>query len=411
MNNTENEIMEFIEDNNVKFIRLAICDIYGTQKNISIMPTELMRAFDVGIPFDASAIDGFGDAGQPDLFLFPDPSTIALLPWRPTHGRVARLFCNIKHPDGTPFELDSRYILKQAVDKAKKAGISCKICAECEFYLFKNDEENNPTNIPFDNAGYMDIAPEDKGENVRREICLTLEEMGITPESSHHEEGPGQNEIDFRYGDPMLSADDIITFRMVVKTIAARNNLHASFNPKPIPDNCGNGFHINLSPLRSGGVYDSKLTEQFMAGIMARIAEMTLFLNPTEESYIRLGSYKAPKYISWSEQNRTQLMRIPPADGKHRRIEVRSPDSMANPYIAIALLIYAGLEGLEKQLVLDKPINLNLYKASEEFLSTLKKLPDTIDEALLFAEQSEFIKSLLPQRLLDAYKDRVKAGK
>jgi glutamine synthetase len=248
----ENDAIEFIAENDVKFIRLAYCDIYGTQKNVSIMPSELKRAFKEGISFDASAVLGFGEEVRSDLFLFPDPSSLALLPWRPSHGRVVRFFCDIKHPDGTLFELSSRLILKNAVRYAAEKGFRISFGAECEFYLFKCDEEGNPTDIPFDNAGYMDVSPIDKGENVRREICLTLEEMGITPEASHHEEGPGQNEIDFKYGDPIVSADNVTTFKWVVRTIAARNGLFATFDPKPLKDQSGNGFD-RQEELGSGG--------------------------------------------------------------------------------------------------------------------------------------------------------------
>lgn len=399
MRYTEEEVIEFIEENNVKFIRLAFCDVYGTQKNISIMPDQLARAFEVGVPFDASAIGGFGEGS--DLFLFPDPSTLALLPWRPSQGRVIRFFCDIRYPDGTPFERDGRYILKKATERARSMGISCDIGAECEFYLFRTDEDGNPTDVPFDQAGYMDIAPKDKGENIRREICLTLEEMGISPESSHHEEGPGQNEIDFRYADARRCADNIITFRMVVETLASRNGLHATFAPKPVPGKCGNGFHINLSPRAKEG--DADLLGHFIAGIHKYIRDMTLFLNPGEESYDRIGALKAPRYVTWAYRDRSHLIRIPPEDGKNQRLEVRSPDSLANPYIAIALLIHAGLCGVEENLMPPADEKTNLFRADEDFLSGLDRLPDTLDEARKLAATSEFIAQYLPEGVLCAY--------
>lgn len=404
MRYTKEEVMEFIEENNVKFIRLAICDIFGNQKNISIMPNQLEDAFEKGFAFDASSIPGFADAAHPDLFLFPDPDTLTLLPWRPSQGRVVRFFCNIKHADGNPFELDSRYILSKAVKRARDIGIRCSVGSECEFYLFNTDEKGDPTDIPLDNAGYMDVAPMDKGENIRREICLTLEEMGITPLSSHHEEGPGQNEIDFRYSNPLCSADDVITFRMVVRTLAARSGLHATFDPKPIEGKCGNGYHIDIAPIRIGAeTTDEATVDSFMAGILSHIDQMTAFLNPTEDSYKRLGSYKAPKYISWAENNRTQLMRVIPFDGKHKRVELRSPDSGANPYLALALLINAGLEGIENKLTLCPPLNINMYNTPEETLKELPTLPDTKKAANDLAANSEFIKTYIPSRIIEQY--------
>ncbi|MBQ3100570.1 MAG: glutamine synthetase [Clostridia bacterium] len=399
MRYTEQEVIEFIEENNVKFIRLAFCDVYGTQKNISIMPDQLARAFEVGVPFDASAICGFGEGS--DLFLFPDPSTLALLPWRPSQGRVIRFFCDIRYPDGTPFERDGRYILKKATERARSMGISCDIGAECEFYLFRTDEQGEPTDIPFDQGGYMDIAPKDKGENIRREICLTLEEMGISPESSHHEEGPGQNEIDFRYADARRCADNIMTFRMVVETLAARNGLYATFAPKPVPGKCGNGFHINLSPRSKDE--NSYLLGHFIAGIHKYVRDMTLFLNPAEESYDRIGALKAPRYVTWAYRDRSHLIRIPPEDGKNHRLEVRSPDSLANPYIAIALLIHAGLCGVEEKLMPPADEKTNLFRADEAFLSGLDRLPDTLDEARALAKASRFINEYLSSGILEAY--------
>lgn len=396
MRYTNEEAMEFIRENNVKFIRLAICDIFGRQKNISIMPTELERAFERGFGFDATAVTGFADPTHPDLFLFPDPDTLTLLPWRPAQGRVVRFFCNIKHADGRPFELDTRYILQKAVERAKNMDIRLSVGSECEFYLFKADEDGNPTDIPLDAAGYMDIAPLDKGENIRREICLTLEEMGITPLSSHHEEGPGQNEIDFRYSNPLCSADDVITFRMVVQTLAARNGLYADFGPKPLKEKCGNGYHIDIAPIKIGKeVTDESVADSFMAGILARIREISAFLNPAAESYHRIGTYKAPKYITWAPDNRTQLMRVIPFDGKYKRVELRSPDSLANPYLALALIIHAGLDGIEH--------NTQLTPAFDGNTDKLDTLPLSLEEALKCAAGSEFVSRHIPERILKEY--------
>ena len=247
MKYSEEEVMQYVQEEDVKFIRLAFCDVFGKQKNISVMPQELSRAFEYGIAIDASAITGFGDETHSDLFLHPEADTLMPLPWRPEHGRVVRMFCYITYPDGKIFECDTRSILKKAVLEAKEAGYQFFFGAEQEFYLFRLDDSGNPTKEPYDNAAYMDIAPEDKGENIRREICLILGQMGIQPESSHHEEGPGQNEIDFRYSDPLTAADNAMTFQTVVKTIAGRNGLFADFSPKPLADKPGNGFHINMS--------------------------------------------------------------------------------------------------------------------------------------------------------------------
>ena len=253
MNYTEQEVMEYVRQEDVRFIRLAFCDVFGKQKNISILPDELERAFRHGIAIDASAIPGFGGEVRSDLFLHPDPSTLSSLPWRGENGKVVRMFCGVTHPDGTVLAPDSRALLKKAIERAAAAGVSFAFGAEMEFYLFKTDEEGEPTKIPYDRASYMDIAPMDKGENIRREICITLEQMGIQPECSHHEEGPGQNEIDFRYSDPLSAADNAVTFRSVVETIVARNGLAADFSPKPLPELPGNGMHINLSVKSADG--------------------------------------------------------------------------------------------------------------------------------------------------------------
>lgn len=380
---TKEEVIEFIEQEDVKFVRLAFCDIYGNQKNLAILPSELERAFEKGIPFDGSAIDGFTDSAHSDLFLVPIASTLTVLPWRSTSGKVVRMFCEIKKPDGTIFEKESRYILKQAVLAARQQNLDITIGTECEFYLFKTDEKGEPTKIPFDNAGYMSVAPEDKGENIRREICLTLKEMDIHPESSHHEEGPGQNEVDFRYAAPLKSADNVMNFITVVRAAAARNGLYADFSPKPLSGQCGNGFHINVT-VKSENNKD--VFESFMAGVLSHIKEMTAFLNSTPESYDRLGSGKAPSAIGWARENRTQLIRIPASSDDEKRFEVRSPDPMTNPYIAYALIIYAGLDGIKN--------NAKLPPESDSS-HNLESLPKFWGEAADIARQSDFIKGIL----------------
>ena len=400
MRYTEDEIRQYVIEEDVKFLRLAFCDVYGKQKNISIQPDELERAFEYGIAFDASAVPGFGSEIHSDLFLQPDTGTLCVLPWRPDHGRVVRMFCNILHPDGTPFASDTRRVLQNAVDAAAERGISFSFGSEMEFYLFQRDENGEATRVPYDRAGYMDIAPEDKGENIRREICLTLSQMGIRPECSHHEQGPGQNEIDFRYSDPMAAADNALTFRAVVNTIAVQSGLAADFSPKPLPGQPGNGMHINIAARSRDG---RDVMPQVIAGILAHIAEMTVFFNTTEASYQRFGSSKAPRYISWSSENRSQLIRIPAAKGEYRRAELRSADPMTNPYIAYALMIYAGLHGLAHDLQLCPASDFNVYTAPAEVLDGLKKLPGSLAEAAALAEASAFIRKHLPEAVISAY--------
>ena len=410
MNYTVNEVLQYVCENDVKFVRLAFCDMFGTQKNIAIMASELPRAFSDGISFDASAVEGFLNVEKSDLFLFPDPGTLAVLPWRPQTGRVVRLFCDIRFADKTPFAGDGRLVLKKAAEQAAALGYSVQIGSECEFYLFETDEKGKPAMIPFDNAGYLDIAPLDKCENIRREICLTLEEMDVIPEASHHEQGPGQNEIDFKYSDALAAADNLITFKNAVRTAAARSGLHASFMPKPFPDKSGSGLHVNMSLFKNGANLFTnnpgehcREAESFIAGILNRAAEITLFLNPTTNSYKRLGQFEAPRYITWSHENRSQLIRIPAAHSEFARMELRSPDPSCNPYIAFALLIYAGLDGIHQLTPLPKPVNQNMYRADEETLRSVKALPADLGESIRLAGESDFVRRILPEATLSKY--------
>ncbi len=395
---TREDVLTFVEEEDVKFIRLAFVDLFGKQKNIAIMPGELKRAFEEGIPFASSNIDGFKDYVLSNLYLHPDPSTLSILPWRPSNGRVVRMFCNVTYPDGTPFEGDSRSILQAAIEYASKNGVNCTFGNESEFYLFKTDDEGRPTKEPFDEAGYLDIAPEDKGENVRREICFTLSDMGIVPESSHHEAGPGQNEVDFRYSDPLTAAEDALTLRAVIKTIAMRNGLYADFSPKPLEEHSGNGMHINIMVHAMDG--EDKL-RAFMAGILRHIEEITFFLNPTEESYRRFGEKKAPVYISWSSESRNQLIMIPECSQERRHLKLRSPDSGSNPYIAYALLIYAGLDGVLNEMDPGEPTNLDLADSSSH--TGLKKLPLSLDAARDKALNSTFVRGILGDEYLKLF--------
>lgn len=400
MKYTQDEVLQFVKEDDVKFIRLAFCDVSGRQKNISILPGELPRAFERGIPFDGSALEGFGDEASSDLLLHPDPDTLMVLPWRPEHGKVVRMFSGISLSDGRAFPGDTRRLLEKAVAQGEMLGRSFYFGAEQEFYLFKLDQDGQPTHEPYDQAGYMDIAPDDRGENIRREICLTLEQMGMTPESSYHKEGPGQNEIDFRYSDPLAAADNAMTFRTVVSTVARRNGLWADFSPKPLKDKPGNGFHVNISV--RGEQAGNDLCHM-IAGVLEHVREMTAFLNPCEDSYARFGKDKAPRYISWSSENRSQLVRIPAGSGQYRRAELRSPDPSANPYLAFALILYAGLCGIRERLDLPMVADLNLYKAPPEVLANYRQLPGTLQEARRLAAESGFIREHVPGCILESF--------
>lgn len=384
---TESEVLDFVKEEDVKFVRLVFFDSTGKQRNISIMASQLEKAFSDGISFDASAITGFENPNKSDLFLHPDSSTLSILPWRPNTGKVVRMFCNIKHPDGTPYKKDYRNMLKKAILKAKNEfNLELTFGSEIEFYLFKLDENGEPTKIPFDKGGYMCIAPEDKGENIRRSICFTLEQMGIIPVSSHHEEGPGQNEIDFKYSDALSAADDTETFKWIVRTRAAENGLYADFSPKPLKNEAGSGMHINIS------CSDSQKMPFILGGIFKHAEELTYFLNPIENSYERLGEHKAPKYISWGNENRSTFIRIP-ATKNEKRLEIRSSDPECNPYLAFTLLIYAALDGIKNNIEPPKPTTENLFISEME--NSLKLLPSSLQEAKKIAEESPFIQGIL----------------
>ena len=401
MNYSIDDVLQYVEEEDVKFIRIAFCDVFGTPKNVSIMPHELERAFEYGVSIDASAIKGFGGEIYSDLLLHPEPETLMWLPWRPEHGKVVRMFSHITYPDGTPFECDTRELLRNAVRDAKKLGYEFTFGAEQEFYLFKLDDRGEPTGEPYDRAGYMDVAPLDKCENIRREICLTLEQMGIMPESSHHEEGPGQCEVDFRYGEPLEAADNAMTFQSVVKAVAARNGLCADFTPKPLEGRPGNGFHINVS--LKDGMSDTRM-DHMIGGLIKNIRAMTLFLNPNVRSYERFGRDKAPSKISWSRENRSQLIRVPAAPYGNRRIELRSPDPLANPYLAFALTIYACLDGLSSKLDPGEPADVNLYNSPAGELGKYGDLPADISEAAACASGDAFIRSIICEGILGIYR-------
>ena len=391
---TVEDVIEFVEENDVKFIRLAFRDLYGIQKNISIMPGELRSAFEKGINFDSFLINGYENIENQDLFLKPDPDTLHILPWRPQSGRVVRLYCDIVLADGTPFAFDYRQFLKDTLKECEELGFTTRMGLKSEFYLFKTDEDDNPTNIPFDNGGYFDVAPNDKGENIRREICLTLEEMGINPQSSHHERGPGQNEIDFMPADALTTADNFVTYKNVVENIAARNGVFASFDPMPIEDKPGNGLHVKMANYKMDEnlqITDKAFSESFIAGILNRMRDITLFLNCRKDSYSRFGNSEAPKYITWSAQNNSRLLRVPEINGKNEHFILRSPDSCVNPYLASAIIIQAGLAGVRNKEQLPPPLDINSRFLTEDRSAYLDTLPLSIEDAIECASNSDFI--------------------
>jgi len=406
MDYTVQEVIRFAQENDVKFVKLSFCDIIGRQKNVSIMVSELPRAFEKGIAFDGSAVRGFSSVADSDLVLVPDPSTLAILPWRPQQGRVARLYCHVEKSGGKKVENDPRRILSCAIERARRTGINVRMGAECEFYLFELDEKGRPTLTPQDDAGYCDTAPFDKAENVRREICLTLEEMGIMPESSHHEQGPGQNEVDFRCSDPMTAADSLFAFQSVVRMAAVSNGLYASFMPKPLKNSPGSGLHVNISVSVRGKNITHEVSEngtdpasRFLAGILRYIPEITLFLNPLTNSYRRMGVMEAPGHIAWGFCNRSALVRIPDAVDEYARMEVRSPDPSANPYLAFALLLHAGVEGVEKELPLEKPSFEDLLIGGHR----TPELPTNLAQAIEAARSSDFLRKALPKSVIDSF--------
>lgn len=396
MRMTEQEVLEYVAENDVKFIRLAFVDLYGTLKNMAITPSELPRAFAGGFSFDPAAVKGFCGVAEGELFLLPDPSTLSVLPWRPQTGRVVRMLCDCYTQDDQLFEEYSRTVLRRQVEKAAQLGFRFRLGTQYEFYLFENDEKGNMTLIPQDQAGYMDVSPLDKGENIRREICLDLESMHILPESSHHEQGPGQNEIDFQRADPLSTADNALTFKSAVRAIAAQYGLSASFLPKPLAEQSGNGLHVNLSMAREGeqlfeetdGILHP-LAQHAMAGILRRTREMSLLLNPLPSSYQRLGTMEAPSRISWSRGDRTHVMRIPAVKPGHGCVELRSPDPACNPYLAFTVILAAALEGITQQAPLPPA------------LTELGQLPRDLGEAIILAEQSDFLREALPQTMLE----------
>ena len=396
------EVLQFIEENDVKFIRLAFLDLFGRLKNVAIQPDLLAQAFETGVPFDATAIDGFASGTEGDLLIRPDPNTLCILPWRPQASRVCRLLCDVLTADGKPYAADPRAILRQATEAAERKGLTVRIGSECEFYFFEADEQGNITTRPQDQAGYLDVSPLDRGEDVRREISLTLASMNIQPESSHHERGPGQNEIDFHRADPMTSADHQVAFHNAVRTIAAHYGLRASFMPKPLTDEVGNAFHINLSFYRDRNnlfrMENGALTAEAasaMAGVLNRLPDMTLFLNPIPNSYDRLTDEDSPNRVCWSTARGRSAVKLPLPQNRFARMQVASPDPTCNPYLAYALVIRAALEGIENREELPPSAGRDWQNAP--------MLPESLTEAIVAAGNSQFIARSLPREVTEAF--------
>ncbi|MCC8160485.1 MAG: type I glutamate--ammonia ligase [Oscillospiraceae bacterium] len=413
---TKQDIFDLVEEEDVRFIRLQFTDMLGAMRNMAVTTSKLEDALNNLCMLDGSSIKGFVSVEESDLYLHPDLDTFSIFPWRPHQGKVARLICDVYTPDGRRLESDPRYILQNAVKEAEEMGYSFEVGPECEFFLFNTDERGNPTVEPHDNAGYFDLAPLDNGENCRREICLTLEEMGYKVEASHHEMAPGQHEITFRYDDALKTADRIVTFRTVVKTIAKRNGLHATFMPKPMAGVSGSGMHLTMSLKKDGkNVFynesdPAKLSDtaaKFAAGLLKYTPDMACFTNPTVNSYKRFTpGYEAPCYISWSESNRSLLLRVPSVkDGQDARIELRSPDPTANPYLALAACLKAGLRGIKDNEQLPPSIDVNIYSLSDKERESLgiKSLPISLNEAIKIARKSDFVKELLGEKFAASY--------
>lgn len=412
-NYTRDDIFHIVEEEDVAFIRLQFTDIFGTMKNMAVTVGQLEKALDNRCMFDVSSLEGVADEEESDMYLYPDLSTFEIFPWRPQQGKVARLICDVYKPDGTPFEGDSRYILKKVVKEAEEMGYTFNVGPECEFFLFHTDDNGLPTTITHEHAGYFDLSPLDLGENARRDMILNLEEMGFEIESSHHEMAPAQHEIDFKYADAMSTADNIMTFKLTVKTIAKRHGLHASFMAKPKAGVNGSGMHTNMSLSKDGvNIFAdqenglSKEAYYFIAGIMKHIKGMSLVLNPTVNSYKRLvPGFEAPVYISWSETNRTPLIRIPAARGQGTRVELRSPDPSCNPYLTLAVCLAAGLDGIKNKLECPKPVNKNNYKITEEEVEELgiERLPRNLYQAVEEFRKDDFVRQVLGKHISDEY--------
>ena len=419
---TKEEILKEIDKEGIKFIRLQFVDIMGIPKNVEIPVSEIENALDNGVLFDGSSIEGFVRIDESDMLLVPDTNTFSVLPWTTAGSPVARIICDVKKPDGTPFLGDPRYILKREMEKVKKEfGYTMNAGPEAEFFLFKRDEDGNPTTITHDSGNYFDLLPRDLGEKVREEIVTTLQRMGFEVEAAHHEGAEGQHEIDFRYTDALRTADNVITFKLVTKTIALKYNLHATFMPKPVRGINGSGMHTNLSLFNEKGeniFYDKngkfELSDEalyFIGGILKHARGISFIANPLVNSYKRLvPGYEAPVYISWALRNRSALIRVPAARGKATRVEFRSPDPSCNPYLAFALMLAAGVDGIRNKIDPKEPINIDIYDLADEDRRKMgiKTLPGNLMEAMEeFLKDSVLVETIgehIVEKLVDAKK-------
>lgn len=412
---TKEDIMRMVEEEDVEFIRLQFVDTFGRLKNVAITTNQLEKALNNRTMFDGSAIEGFVKIEESDLYLYPDLDSFVIIPWRPQQGKVARMYCSVHHPDGTPFQGDPRYVLGRVIEQARAEGYRFLIGSECEFFLFHLDDNGRPTTQTHEVAGYFDVAPLDLGENARRDIILTLEEMGCEVEASHHEFAPAQHEIDLHYAEPMEAAETIMTFRLSAKTQAKRHGLYATFLPKPVDGVHGSGMHVNISMVKDGvnafadeedpnGL--SKEGYYFIGGLMKHIAGMTAILNPIVNSYKRLiTGYEAPSEIAWSTVNRSSLIRIPATRGFNTRIELRSPDSTSNPYLALALILAAGMDGIRNKIEPPSGVDENLSKltAQEKKERGIEPLPATLEEALKAMKEDELVCSVLGDHIVKRF--------
>ena len=415
MHYSKEDILAMVEENGVKFIRLQFIDILGTLKNVAITDRQLEKALNNQCMFDGSSINGFVRVEESDMYLRPDLDTFVIFPWRPQQGKVARLICDVYMPDGTPFEGDPRYILKKAINKAEAMGYTMNVGPECEFFLFEVDNDGNPTLKTNDKGSYFDLGPIDLGENARRDMTLALEDMGFEIETSHHEVAAGQNEIDFKYADALVTADNITTFKYVVKSIAQRHGLYATFMPKPLHGVNGSGMHVNISLIKDGknAFYNeedqlglSSVAYNFIAGVLKHIKEICPITNPLVNSYKRLvPDYEAPVYIAWSAKNRSPLIRVPSARGEGTRIEFRSPDPSSNPYLVLACLLLAGLEGIKDNLEPPKCIDRNIFNLSREERKreNIENLPESLHEAIAYMQKSDLVKEALGKNTFEYY--------
>ena len=414
---SKEDILRMVEENEIDFIRLQFTDIFGILKNIAIPKSQLEKALNNQMMFDGSSIDGFARIEESDMYLRPDLDSFVVFPWSKESGtgRVARLICDVYKTDGTPFEGDPRYILKKAVAEAARLGYKFNVGPECEFFLFNLDDDGAPTTCSNERAGYFDLGPNDLGENSRKDMVLTLEEMGFIIEAAHHECAPAQHEIDFKYGEAVTTADSIMTFKLAVKTIAQKHGLHATFMPKPKAFMAGSGMHINMSLEKDGKnvFYDpdgkdglSKEAYHFIAGIMKHINGMVAITNPLVNSYKRLvPGYEAPVYIAWSAKNRSPLIRIPAARGMGTRVELRNPDPSANPYLAIAVCLMAGLDGIKNQLEPGDSVDANIYEMSkkEKKERGIESLPETLYDAVKNMEKDDVVMNTLGEETAEKY--------